>query len=161
MRLPEPIRRLRARDFDPLMAVRLSLTVLGKSLTRLWGRHVMLYNGGVWFFVMLAIFRALAIAIGLYGVLADPAAMARQAAEIGIKWSFTPAVDINKAWRSGIVGTRSFGSDLEKIRAILIDLHNRPPRMSARIPRPSSSCTRSTIRPCRAICAMRTRPASG
>ncbi|ODT82696.1 MAG: hypothetical protein ABS76_06445 [Pelagibacterium sp. SCN 64-44] len=44
------------------------------------------------------------------------AAMARQAAEIGIKWSFTPAVDINKAWRSGIVGTRSFGSDLEKIR---------------------------------------------
>jgi beta-N-acetylhexosaminidase len=44
------------------------------------------------------------------------AAMARQAAEIGIKWSFTPAVDINKAWRSGIVGTRSFGSDPEKIR---------------------------------------------
>ncbi|WP_337185313.1 YihY/virulence factor BrkB family protein [Phenylobacterium sp.] len=79
MRLPEPIRRLRARDFDPLMAVRLSLTVLGKSLTRLWGRDVMLYNGGVSFFVMLAIFPALAIAIGLYSVLADPAVMARQA----------------------------------------------------------------------------------
>lgn len=45
------------------------------------------------------------------------AAMARQAAPYGIKWSFTPAVDINKAWRSGIVGTRSFGSDPEKIRA--------------------------------------------
>ncbi|MDI6028437.1 glycoside hydrolase family 3 N-terminal domain-containing protein [Corticibacterium sp. UT-5YL-CI-8] len=44
------------------------------------------------------------------------AAMARQAAPMGIKWSFTPAVDINKAWRSGIVGTRSYGSDQAKIR---------------------------------------------
>lgn len=44
------------------------------------------------------------------------AAMARQAAELGVRWSFTPAVDINKAWRSGIVGTRSYGSNLDKIR---------------------------------------------
>lgn len=44
------------------------------------------------------------------------AAMARQAAELGIRWSFTPAVDINEAWRSGIVGTRSYGSNPEKIR---------------------------------------------
>lgn len=44
------------------------------------------------------------------------AAMARQAAEVGVRWSFTPAVDINKAWRSGIVGTRSYGSDPARIR---------------------------------------------
>jgi len=45
------------------------------------------------------------------------AAMARQAAPLGVRWSFTPAVDINKAWRSGIVGTRSFGSDPDRVQA--------------------------------------------
>lgn len=79
MRLPDSLRRLRARDFDLVMALRLGVGVLGKALTRLWGRDVMLYNGGVSFFVMLAIFPALAIALGLYGILADPAVMARQA----------------------------------------------------------------------------------
>lgn len=34
----------------------------------------------------------------------------------GVNWSFTPLLDINAAFRSAIVGTRSFGSDLEKIR---------------------------------------------
>ena len=78
MKLPVLITRLRARDFDPVMATRLGLVVMGKSLTRLWGRDVMLYNGGVSFFVMLAIFPAIAIVMGLYSVLADPALVARQ-----------------------------------------------------------------------------------
>jgi membrane protein len=45
---------------------------------RLWGRDVMLFTGGVSFFVMLAIFPALAIMVGLYGLLADPAQAARE-----------------------------------------------------------------------------------
>jgi membrane protein len=52
--------------------------VLGRALTRLWGRDVMLYTGGVSFFVMLAIFPALALLIGLYGLLADPAQAASE-----------------------------------------------------------------------------------
>jgi membrane protein len=60
--------------------VRLSGRIFGRSLTRLWGRDVMLYNGGVSFFVMLAIFPALAIAMGLYSLLADPSRTAEQAA---------------------------------------------------------------------------------
>ncbi|WP_027487306.1 glycoside hydrolase family 3 protein [Allorhizobium undicola] len=44
-------------------------------------------------------------------------AMAREAAELGLRWSFTPAIDLNVAFRSSIVGTRSYGSDLEKVRA--------------------------------------------
>ncbi|HCP37368.1 MAG TPA: glycoside hydrolase family 3 [Verrucomicrobiales bacterium] len=34
----------------------------------------------------------------------------------GINWTFTPLLDINKEFRSAIVGTRSFGSDLQLIR---------------------------------------------
>jgi membrane protein len=56
----------------------MGLLVLGRALTRLWGRDVMLYTGGVSFFVMLAIFPALAILIGLYSLLADPAQAARE-----------------------------------------------------------------------------------
>jgi len=56
----------------------MGLVVLGKALTRLWGRDVMLYTGGVSFFVMLAIFPALAILIGIYSLLADPAQAARE-----------------------------------------------------------------------------------
>ena len=72
------IRRVRARDFDPIHGLRLSLTVLGKALSRLWGRDVMLYNGGVSFFVMLAIFPALSIVMGLYSLLSDPTQVAAQ-----------------------------------------------------------------------------------
>ena len=36
---------------------------------------------------------------------------AREANAIGVNWSFTPCIDINAAFRSSIVGTRSFGSD--------------------------------------------------
>ncbi len=41
--------------------------------------------------------------------------MAEEARAVGLNWSFTPVVDINQAWRSAIVGTRSYGSDVEKI----------------------------------------------
>jgi beta-N-acetylhexosaminidase len=41
--------------------------------------------------------------------------MAREAHALGLNWSFTPVIDINAAWRSAIVGTRSFGSDVDKI----------------------------------------------
>lgn len=41
--------------------------------------------------------------------------MAREARAVGLNWSFTPVIDINAAWRSAIVGTRSFGSDIERI----------------------------------------------
>lgn len=57
----------------------LSAGILVKALTRLWGRDVMLYTGGVSFFVMLAIFPAVAIAMGLYSIFADPALVAAQA----------------------------------------------------------------------------------
>ena len=41
--------------------------------------------------------------------------MAREARAIGLNWSFTPVIDINRAFRSAIVGTRSFGSDVARI----------------------------------------------
>ena len=79
MNLLELGRRLRERDWDPVHVARLSLTVVGKALSRMWGRDVMLYTGGTSFFVMLAIFPALAILIGLYGLLSDPTRVAEQA----------------------------------------------------------------------------------
>jgi beta-N-acetylhexosaminidase len=41
--------------------------------------------------------------------------MAQEARAVGLNWSFTPVIDINAAWRSAIVGTRSFGSDVDRI----------------------------------------------
>jgi beta-N-acetylhexosaminidase len=41
--------------------------------------------------------------------------MAEEARAVGLNWSFTPVIDINAAWRSAIVGTRSFGSDVDRI----------------------------------------------
>ena len=41
--------------------------------------------------------------------------MAREAHAIGVNWSFTPVVDINAAFRSAIVATRGFGSDVDRI----------------------------------------------
>ena len=78
MRISQLIRRFRPREWDPVLVLRLSLSVLGKALARLWGRDVMLYTGGVSFFIMLAIFPALAIAMGLYSLLSDPAQVALQ-----------------------------------------------------------------------------------
>jgi membrane protein len=69
--------RFRERSWDPVHWLRIGAQILGRSLTRLWGRDVMLYTGGVSFFIMLAIFPALAIMIGLYSLLADPEQAAR------------------------------------------------------------------------------------
>lgn len=41
--------------------------------------------------------------------------MATEARAVGLNWSFTPVIDINAAWRSAIVGTRSYGSDVDRI----------------------------------------------
>ncbi len=41
--------------------------------------------------------------------------MAKEASALGFNWSFTPCIDINANMFSAIVGTRSFGSDIEKI----------------------------------------------
>jgi beta-N-acetylhexosaminidase len=41
--------------------------------------------------------------------------MAVEARHVGINWSFTPVLDINAAFRSPIVATRGFGSDVETI----------------------------------------------
>jgi beta-N-acetylhexosaminidase len=43
--------------------------------------------------------------------------VARESRVLGYDWSFGPVVDINKAFRSAIVGTRSFGSDPETVIA--------------------------------------------
>lgn len=41
--------------------------------------------------------------------------LAREGRAMGVRWSFTPVIDINAAFRSPIVGTRSYGSDIDKI----------------------------------------------
>lgn len=41
--------------------------------------------------------------------------MAREARAVGVNWTFTPVLDINAAWRSAIVATRSYGSDIDTI----------------------------------------------
>ena len=65
--LHEPRRRLRqARD------------IVIKALVRNWGRHVMLYTGGVSFFALLAVFPAFVIVIGLYGMMTTPEQAAAQ-----------------------------------------------------------------------------------
>ncbi len=71
MQWPPP--RFRHETWDPAHWARLSLRTIAKALTRLWGRDVMLFTGGASFFVMLAIFPALAILIGVYSLVTDPA----------------------------------------------------------------------------------------
>jgi len=84
MAQPQFIQRLRAIHWDPTHWARISLQTFGKALTRLWGRDVMLYVGGVSFFSMLAIFPALAILITLYSLLSDPVAAAREGAALSV-----------------------------------------------------------------------------
>jgi membrane protein len=79
MKFPVNPQRWREVEWDPMHWLRRSLSIVGKALTRMWGRDVMLYTGGVSFFAMLAIFPALAIGIGLYSLLSDPGQAARQA----------------------------------------------------------------------------------
>ncbi|WP_374470490.1 YihY/virulence factor BrkB family protein [Phenylobacterium sp.] len=78
----QPASRPRDADWDPVHWLRVGLLTLGKALARLWGRDVMLYTGGASFFVMLAIFPALAIGMGLYSLLSDPAQAAQQGAAV-------------------------------------------------------------------------------
>jgi beta-N-acetylhexosaminidase len=42
-------------------------------------------------------------------------AMAREGRQVGINWSFTPVLDINAKFKSAIVATRGFGSDVDTI----------------------------------------------
>jgi membrane protein len=78
MRIGSSLRPRRRWDWDPVHALRVVLQTLIRALVRLWGRDVMLFTGGVSFFVMLAIFPALAILVGLYSLLADPAQAAQE-----------------------------------------------------------------------------------
>ncbi|HQZ13888.1 MAG TPA: glycoside hydrolase family 3 N-terminal domain-containing protein [Devosia sp.] len=41
--------------------------------------------------------------------------MAEEARAVGINWTFTPLLDVNAAWRSPIVATRGFGSDVATV----------------------------------------------
>ena len=43
--------------------------------------------------------------------------LASEGAAFGYNWSFTPVVDVNKETASAVVGTRSYGSDIDKIIA--------------------------------------------
>jgi beta-N-acetylhexosaminidase len=45
------------------------------------------------------------------------AAAARQARAAGYNWTFAPVLDLNVAWRSAIVGTRSYGADAGRVLA--------------------------------------------
>lgn len=45
------------------------------------------------------------------------AIVARESRALGYNWSFTPVVDVNRAFRNAVVGTRSYGSDVETILA--------------------------------------------
>lgn len=78
MPLSRILDRARQIEWDPAHWSRMAVLVGARALTRLWGRDVMLYTGGVSFFAMLAIFPALAILIGLYSLLADPAQAMRE-----------------------------------------------------------------------------------
>jgi beta-N-acetylhexosaminidase len=44
-------------------------------------------------------------------------AVCTESKALGFNWSFTPVVDVNRETGSAIVGTRSYGSDIEKIIA--------------------------------------------
>ncbi|WP_369059902.1 YihY/virulence factor BrkB family protein [Caulobacter sp. 73W] len=77
MRLRKLLNRFRA--LDPLYWTREILMVLGRALSRLWGRDVMLYVGGVSFFAMLAVFPALSLLVSIYTFLLTPEAATAQA----------------------------------------------------------------------------------
>ncbi|PIB92185.1 ribonuclease BN [Caulobacter sp. FWC2] len=83
-RMQDPQHQIRWRDLqlDPIHWVREILRVLGLALSRLWGRDVMLYVGGVSFFALLAVFPGLAILIGLYSFFLTPESAARQATKL-------------------------------------------------------------------------------
>jgi membrane protein len=60
------------------------LSVVKRTLGRLWGRDVMLYTGGVSFYAMLAGVPGLAILVSIYSLLSTPEAAARQANSLAL-----------------------------------------------------------------------------
>jgi membrane protein len=62
-----------------LQVLALVFRIIGLSGRRLFGRDVMLYVGGVSFFALLAVFPAVSILIGIYGLFATPDQAAVQA----------------------------------------------------------------------------------
>lgn len=66
-------------SLNPAHWLMASQRVAWRALTRLWGRNVMLYTGGVSFFALLAAFPAVAILIGVYSILLTPTAAVTQA----------------------------------------------------------------------------------
>jgi membrane protein len=72
-------RRLTDQSYRPGQFTVAALTVLGRSLGRIWGRDVMLYTGGVSFFALLAVFPALAMLLGVYSLLLTPGEAVAQA----------------------------------------------------------------------------------
>ena len=66
-------------NYNPGHWLMASQRVGWRALTRLWGRNVMLYTGGVSFFALLAAFPALAILIGVYSLLLTSTAAVTQA----------------------------------------------------------------------------------
>ena len=84
MSIRTQLQRLRQVDWDPLHWALRTLRINGRALTRLWGRDVMLYVGGVSFFAMLAAFPGLAIIVGLYSLLSDPQTVAHQAEAMAV-----------------------------------------------------------------------------
>ena len=49
--------------------------------------------------------------------------MAREVSALGVNWTFTPCIDVNKDTTSAIVGTRSYGSDIKTIAAQALVLY--------------------------------------
>lgn len=46
--------------------------------------------------------------------------IAREASLLGINWTFTPVVDVDDSFRSAIVGTRSYGTDVKTITELAL-----------------------------------------
>jgi membrane protein len=63
---------LHSLEQAPIRWSRRAALLVWRSLTRLWGRDVMLYVGGVSFFALLAVFPAFAILLGIYSLLLTP-----------------------------------------------------------------------------------------
>lgn len=79
MKIPMEPRPISLLAREVVSRLTLTVAIFRRSLTRLWGRDVMLYVGGVSFFIMLAVFPGVAILVGVYSLLADPAEASQQA----------------------------------------------------------------------------------
>jgi membrane protein len=70
-------RRISTSSYSPARWAVEGVRLIGRSLTRLWGRDVMLYTGGVSFFALLAGFPAIAIVLGVLSLLLNPGSAAQ------------------------------------------------------------------------------------